>query len=70
MTEQQLKEKCRQAAAIGFAQSLENRGYTGEKQAALVVSYAKEDGILTKQATVTNQVIKGIFNTLAQLHSN
>ncbi len=65
----QLREQCRKAAAIGFAQSLENRGYDQEKKAALTVAYAKPDGILVKRAAAKAKVIQGIDNCLNILRS-
>lgn len=69
MDTQELQERCRKAAAIGFAQSLDNRGYDQEKKAALTVAYAKPEGILQKQAAAKTAVLVGIDNCLRALRS-
>lgn len=62
-------EACRKAAAIGFAQSLENCGYSQEKIAALTTLYAREGGILQKRAAAKQVVWNGIVNTVNALRA-
>lgn len=63
-------EACRKAAAIGFAQSLENCGYSQEKIAALTTMYARPGGILQKRAATKQTVWNGIVNTVNALRAN
>ena len=69
MDTQELQERCRKAAAIGFAQSLDNRGYDQEKKAAMTVAYAKPEGILQKQAAAKTAILAGINACLTTLRA-